>query len=76
MSTFQSRCWNCVANSIHKDVVEVLSRSNKSANTVVLRMAKKDWRIEGTSDVIPVSFLEDTIQHHSTSHSDTNSGQY
>lgn len=46
-------------NSIHKDVVEVLSKSNKSTNTVVLRMAKKDWKIEGTSDVIPVSFLED-----------------
>jgi len=45
-------------NSIHKDVVEVLSRSRKS-NTLVLPCPKEDFRIEGTKDVVPVSFLED-----------------
>merc|ERR1719401_884315 len=45
-------------NSIHKDVVEVLSRSRKG-NTLVLPLQKENFRVEGTKDVVPISFLED-----------------
>jgi len=43
---------------IHKDVIEVLSRSS-NMNTVVLPLPKEDVRIEGTHMVRPVAFLED-----------------
>lgn len=43
---------------IHKDVIEVLSRSRKS-RTLVLPLPREDFRIEGTKDVVPISFLED-----------------
>lgn len=45
---------------LHEDVVEVLSRSNPGAgNALVLCREKAETRIEGVSDVVPVSFLED-----------------
>lgn len=45
-------------NSIHKDVVEVLSRSRKG-DTLVLPLQKENLRVEGMKDVVPISFLED-----------------
>ena len=45
-------------NSIHKDVVEVLSRSRKG-DTLMLPLQKENFRVEGMKDVVPISFLED-----------------
>jgi len=47
-------------DAIHEDVVEVLSRSGAlCSNAVVLSPGKSKARIQGMSDVVPVSFLED-----------------
>mmetsp|Transcript_53740 Transcript_53740/g.114159 ORF Transcript_53740/g.114159 Transcript_53740/m.114159 type:complete len:368 (+) Transcript_53740:105-1208(+) len=53
-------CASSGRERVHKDVVEVLSSSGKGAmNAVVLSAARRETRIEGVSNVVPVSFLED-----------------
>ena len=48
-------------DSVHADVAEVLSRSHRVRDAVILPplAARTETRINGVSEVVPVSFLED-----------------
>lgn len=55
--------------TVHKDVLEILSRSKKGKGQLRTPLAlfraqlseitEEDWKLEGVSDIVPVSFLED-----------------